>query len=116
MCWTIPVMLGWCSGGVHNSLSCTTTAVQCPQGSEPSAPQQGAFCVAAGHSKCVVTGLVLAALCPEGEWRMENRRIPYGFTVTLHWKVVAPPEKYCMEQNRIYGAAPASLNYCFQCL
>lgn len=90
-----------------------TTAVQCPQGSEPIAPQQGTFCVVAGHSKCVVTGLVPSALCIEGEGRMENRKIPYGFIVTLHWKAVAPPEKYHMEQNRTYGAAPASLNYCF---
>lgn len=90
-----------------------TTAVQCPQGSEPAAPQQGAFCVAAGHSKCVVTGMVLTALCPDGKWRMENSRIPCGFTVTLCWKAVAPPEKYCLAQNRVCGAAPASLNYCF---
>lgn len=67
-------------------------------------------------TQSVWSGLVLAALRPEGEWRMENRRIPCGFTVTLHWKAVAPPEIYCMQGTEhiwIYGAALASLIIAF---
>lgn len=111
ICWTVPGVLGWCCWRCAQPELQPPLLCSVPRALSPLLPSWECV-VLLQVTQSVVTSLVLAALCPEGEWRVESRRTPCGFTVTLQWIAVAPPENYCMEQYRIYGAAPASLSYC----